>query len=218
MKKILISVLALAFIAGGSFAAFPFVGFGLDCTEWDYCDGAFSTGLTIYNPDSSDFVTCGGCIVQYANITLDLYVEMYMIETYACTEYVWHRLGNHSETICFDINGTVASNQALAVSLTRLNEDLNYLYQRSNMFGGGGNIPITWQYRFGNNPESMPTTFPTNPTGSWTCITPGANGNLTFCVPKCNHWFQFRGCFDLPYHVDDGHYGLVIGGCPLPSL
>ena len=78
-------------------------GWGMNPTNWENESGSFSA-MGLYDPN----YTGGGAswvvgwnptaYINYAPITLELWIEMYMLLTYEYTSYQWHRLGNSGET------------------------------------------------------------------------------------------------------------------------
>lgn len=204
--------------AYGGYAA----GWGMNPNEWnDYSGSFYSFG--IYDPN---YVGGGAAwvvgwnpkqYIVYAPVTLEMWIEMYCVQTYHYTSYKWHRLGNHAENLCFTIEGTVQSNNGQYVSLTRGTEDLTYLWFRHNIFNGSSptpapNIPIAWAGRWGTG-----LVYGENPVWGPEPITP--DPDVTILIPDpCDHWFQFEGCMSIPYHQPDGYYSLTMAGCPAPVL
>jgi hypothetical protein len=212
-------------------------GWGNCCIEWEDAEGFFSTNqgdtlfFVIFDPLDNEWQYCGTNTLEYAEIDLNLWVEMYMYLEYNFTTYKWHRIGRtrETETICFLIQGLIQSNSEQHVGLVQLDDDnpIGQLTFRGSIFGDPGdyeeddpNIPITWEARYGEGDA-----FGGNVIMGWTEIEPGPlgqDGPIGVWIPeyigKCDHWFQFRGCFNLFYHIDDGYYSLIIGGCPTPIL
>ncbi|MBD3168499.1 MAG: hypothetical protein GF307_03380 [candidate division Zixibacteria bacterium] len=196
-------------------------GWGMNPNNWNAVSGSYNSGLALYDPDGGQgsggnwVVGYDGSFdpeyIQYAEITLDLWVELYMVQTYRYTSYQWHRIGNNAEDICFIIEGTLESNERLQCSLTPGSQPMSHLWFVEGAFGGGSDIPLTWEARWGDghdfpDPDDPPAWQPKDYT------------NVSVIIPKCDHWFQFRGCFHIDYHIDDGHYSLTMAGCPGPTL
>jgi len=207
-------------------------GWGMNPTDWDSTDGISFNASGIWDPGHESWVVgyegchhCNPIYIEYAPITLDLWIELYCIQSYAFTHYMWHRIGNADEVINFYICGTVHSNNGEWVSLMAGEDDLGYLHFREDIFGHTGvnygrDIPIEWQYAWDEYDHFTDTPpLPENiPDGDWSgVVTP--NPNITFCIPDpCDHWFCFWGQFHILYHENDGHYQLVMAGCPAPEL
>jgi hypothetical protein len=142
---------------------------------------------------------------------------MYASQSYHYTSYKWHRLGNAAEIVTFIIEGLCQSNNGQYISLTKGTEDLTYLWFKHNIFNGNSptpapNIPLTWRGRWGDG-----LVYGEQVQWGWTPITP--NPNVTMLIDEvCDHWFQFEGTFEIPYHQPDGHYQLTMAGCPAPEL
>jgi hypothetical protein len=245
MKKLLVVALLLAVsvsfgqwdpLVDGPFCDQGPIGWGNDCTEWDQMYGSFETyqqdpeyNFVIYDPNTDQWEYCGTNPLVYAEINLHLWVEMYMYLYYEYTTYKWHRLGMtvDGETVCFVIQGLLRSNSAQYVGLTELTNgqnDIGFLHFRGSIFGDPGDfeandpdLAISWEGRFGAG-----STYGNNVIMGWTDIEPDYVGDVRGIwlppIGKCDHWFQFRGCFFIPYHIDDGYYSLTIGGCPTPVL
>jgi len=227
MKRMLV-ILAIVMVAGTvaaqtpppAYGGFP-SGWGINPNNWNNYTGGFSSGLALWNPTLNDWNVAPwgspGTKITYAPITLELWIELHMIQTYYYTSYQWHRIGDAAETITFAIDGTVKSNQILIVSLTSAaGFDPNFLKFISGMYGGGNDIPIHWWGRWGLG-LAIPNMNHTQG-GGWNSLT-WCNGRLDLAViPPCDHWVQFKGQFDIPYHQADGYYKLVLGGCPVPEL
>ncbi len=200
-------------------------GWGMNNTNWHVASGSF-TSWGLYDPhpngggdswivDWSD--PNNPVYIEYAPISLELWVEMYCLQTYHYTSYQWHRLGNAEEDISFIIEGTVQSNNGQYVSLTRKDQDLTHLYFQRSVLGGqstdADDIPITWEGRWGAGLD-----YGVDEIQAWQTLTP-SNGDLTLLINEsCDHWFQFRGSFHLPYHIADGYYMLEMAGCPAPVM
>jgi len=208
--------------ANGSYSA----GWGMNPTSWTSYTGTWSSGFALYDPNAPALAGAGWVVgwnpttyITYAPITLELWIEMYSLQTYQYTSYKWHRLGNAAETITFTIEGTLRSNNGQWVSLMQGTEDLTLLHFKEDIFGRTGapygyDIPITWQGRYGNG-----LVYGVNVLQGWTALTPDAEGDLNLGpIPSCDHWFQFQGEFDLAYHIEDGYYSLTMEGCPAPEM
>ncbi len=194
-------------------------GWGENPNNWDRATGSFNSGLCLWNPTDGDYVNNfnydgmgGHQIISYAPILIELWVELHMIETYAHTHYEFHRIGNADETVEFIIEGTVRSNQTNWVGLTPGADGFEELVFRGGMYGGGGDIPLTWYGRYGDG------LVPGAGNPAWTEFMNPDDDGIGFVIAKCDHWFQFKGEFFLPYHIDDGYYSLEIAGCPVPEL
>jgi hypothetical protein len=206
-------------------------GWGNSCIEWTECEGEFETNqgdtlyFVIYDPVYDQWEYCGTNPLVYAEINLHLWVEMYMYLYYEYTTYKWHRLGNtvDGEEVCFIIQGLIRSNSAQFVGLIEDEDDVGFLHFRGSIFGdpddyeaNDPDLAITWFGRFGEGDQ-----YPQDENG-WEEIEPSVIGEVRGIwlppIGKCDHWFQFRGCFFIPYHIDDGYYSLTIGGCPTPVL
>lgn len=229
----LVAILALVW-AGAAWSTPPpaqggyQAGWGMNPTNWQKTTGSFSA-WGIYDPVGGsggdpwvvDYSFPGGVpvYIDYADITLELWVEMYALQTYEYTSYQWHRLGDNAETITFVIQGILKSNNGQYVSLMRGAEDLTHLYFREDIFGRTGpdygtDIPISWEGRWGEG-----TVYGSSVQWGWEPLTPDGEGDLNIGpIPSCDHWFQFKGSFSLDYHVDDGYYSLVTEGCPAPVM
>jgi len=227
---ILIAAIVLAGTAFGQRAsAYPppanggyNAGWGMNPTNWQTATGTFSA-WGLYDPLGGG----GGApwvvtwlpetYITYAPISLELWIEMYSLQTYHYTSYQWHRLGNQLENVSFIIEGTCQSNNGQYISLTRGTEDLDYLWFRENIFGTSSpspspDIPISWEGRWGTG-----LTYGGGIVEGWHTILP--DPDITVLIPDpCDHWFQFRGTFTIPYHQPDGYYSLNMAGCPAPVL
>jgi hypothetical protein len=220
MKKTLFVILAIVMIAGTVAAQAPpsyggsaTFGWGLNNTSWNYYTGTYSTGVRVWNPSTGWFPA-----FSYAPITLELWIELSMIETYYYTSYQWHRLGGAAETIVFTIDGTVQANHPMQVSLTKFAaDDGNHLNFITDLYGSAAGsqigVPIVWQGRWGNdmipgagNPEWYNL--------SWV----GNDLILPTVIPACDHWIQFKGEISIPKHQPDGYYKLTLAGCPVPEM
>jgi hypothetical protein len=234
LRKLIIGSILLLFLAIPALAQTPppahgghLAGWGMNPNDWDNHTGSFNSGTVIYDPlylggGLSWVVGYDGAMnpiyLVYTPITMELWIEMYMIQTYEHTSYQWHRIGNHAEHICFLIQGLIKSNNGQYVSLTWDGTDpLTHLYFRENIFGsptpgpGCRDIPITWRTRWGNG-----LVYGVDIQQTWTVTTPDPH-DITMLIPDpCDHWYEFEGCFDLEYHECDGYYSLTSAGCPAP--
>lgn len=212
-----ITVLADPPPAHGIYAA----GWAMNPTNWNSYTGSYSS-WGLYDPNyvgGGDSWVVGGWdgsleYIDYAPITLELWVEMYCAQSYHYTSYQWHRLGDQAETITFTIEGTVQSNNGEYVSLTHDVDDLGYLHFQHSIFGNGtaADIEIDWQAQWGTG-----LVYGDNVVEGWATVTP--DPDLTILIPDpCDHWFQFEGTFEIPYHIPDGYYSLTMAGCPAPTL
>ncbi len=228
MQKFMFAMVAILVLAMAAVAVPPpangnyQAGWGMNPTNWEATSGSFeATGIWVPGQNwAVDYDEAGNPIyIEYAPITLELWVELYATQSYEFTSYQWHRLGDAEETITFTINGTVISNNEEWVGLTRGEEDLDHLYFRHDIFGRtgsnyGSDLPITWEGAWGTGLEHGVSVVQ-----DWMTLNPNNAGNLYMHINEpCDHWFQFRGNFTLPYHVDDGYYSLTIAGCPAPEL
>jgi len=232
MRFAIIVVLLLA-LAMPMFAEAPAGGWGVDNTNWDSHDAVtFQTATCVWNGSDWYYTDTdhpdGTVGVPYADISVKLFVELYMVETYQYTSYTFHRLGNirtdangtqEGEWIDFIVSGTTESNNALTCGLTKGDptENLGFLYFRNGVISGatGTDLPIDWFYRYGDGFD-----FPTEDDGTgWTSVALNGEGEVFIPnIPKCDHWFQFKGKIFLPYHINPGFYSLLIGGCPTPEM
>lgn len=233
--KLLITVMALLVIpslAAGQMVPPPahgsyLGGWGYNPTKWDAISGSWSSGFTMYCPTGPlggagwfvDWTDPANPVyIDYGDITLELWIEMYMIQTYQWTDWQWHRLGNEAEHICFNIGGTIQSNEGVWILMTADPAyDPNFLTFQGNIGVGDDrnvrNIPITYRGRWGDG-----FVVGNNVVQGWTALT-WAGGDLILAeLEACDHWFEFEGCFDLVYHEADGYYKLVLAGCPAPTL
>ena len=198
-------------------------GWGMNPTNWETLTGSFSA-WGLYDPN----YTGGGAswvvgwnptaYINYAPITLELWIEMNMLLTYEYTSYQWHRLGDAAETISFTIDGTISSNDAQIVLMApEPGWDLAYLHFQENIFGGSSTtrdqIPIIWEIRWGEG-----LVIGENIVEDWRYPQFMCGNMMIGCIPACDHWFQFRGTFSLNYHEGDGYYKLIMAGCPYPEV
>ncbi len=198
-------------------------GWGMNPTNWEQAGGSFTSGLLLYDPTgASPGWVCGWNPVQALTppaITLELWVEMNMVCTYEHTSYQWHRLGNQGEWIIFVIQGTTSSNNGLFARLVPQNDPLTYLKFREDIFGNPGGSwldrQLSWCARWGDG-----LVYGQNVQWGWTYIFPDpVSGALSMGpIPDCDHWFEFKGCFRVPYHQADGYYSLTFGSTLEPAL
>jgi hypothetical protein len=200
-------------------------GWGMNPTNWSETSGSFyAWGLydPLHDPQGGDAWVVGWdpvTYIDYADITLELWIEMYSMQTYHYTSYQWHRLGDAEETINFCIEGLIQSNNGQYISLMYAGEDLNYLHFVEDIFGRTGpdygtDIPIVWDAAYGTG-----DVYGTNILWEGFSLQFGPEDDVTIGpIPACDHWFQFCGEFYLPYHIDDGYYSLLMGGCPAPEM
>lgn len=241
MKNILLFAIMLAIVpatsvvasdppAHGSYNA----GWGMNPGNWDATTGGWSSGLSLYSGSGggqgwyNNWTNPGTPTwdPDYAPISLELWIELYMIQTYEYTSYQWHRLGNAGETIEFIISGTIRSNSGEWIILERGTDPMTHLWFQHNVLGGtslglphgwgghaGGHVPITWYYCWGRG-----LTWYQNIQVDWTEVDPG-DGNIEFAIEEgCDHWYGFKGELEILYHQPDGYYTLEIAGCPSPLL
>jgi hypothetical protein len=226
MKKILAVTLLLAIALAPAFATEPpahggsLGGWGMNPNDWDETSGEFhDTGIWVPGHNwAVDYDGSGNPIyIDYQNITIELWVELYAAQTYEYTSYQYHRLGDTAETLTFVVTGTCASNHGEWVGLTQGDDPLTYLYFRHDIFGnttGGDDLPITWRGRWGSGLVAG-----NDVVQDWATVAPDGNGDLFMQIGEpCDHWFEFEGSVYLPYHIDDGYYSLTIAGCPTPDL
>jgi hypothetical protein len=210
-------------------------GWGMNPTNWNAVSGSFSA-WGLYDPlyvggGDAWVVSWDPSIeyIQYAPITLELWVEMYALQTYRYLSYQWHRLGNQEECIEFLIEGTVQSNHPQAVSLKETTTPLTHLFFIEDIFGRttpgnlapnhpnpNADIPLLWYGRWGRGLDyGVNQVWPANYEWQELCV-PGC---LTMLITEpCDHWFQYKGEFCIPYHQPDGYYLLEMAGCPAPIL
>jgi len=238
LKTTLILAAALLLVIPGTSLADPpnpppayggyLPGWGMNPHNWNWHTGSWTSPLGLYDP------TCphggGGSwvvgydgnaplYIDYRDVTLELWIEMSMIQFYENTSYKWHRLGRGGETIQFIIQGWTKSNEGCWVSLVGDPDyDINALKFISNI--GVGQDPnvrdtlsITWEGWWGNG-----LSYGNEPQMSWTTLTSSLNDiDLAELNPgEC--WYQFRGTFTLKDYEADGYYKLVMDGCPSPEL
>ena len=244
MKHLILAVMMIAMLAMVANAAALYPppangaygpGWGMNPTDWQTTTGSFSS-WGLYDPLGGG----GGdpwvvewlpsiVYIDYADITLELWIEMYSLQTYHYTSYQWHRRGDggspgNPEQIECIIEGTSQSNNGQSISLTRGTEDLTHLWFVEDIFGRvngttiyGTDIPISWSGRYGSGLTYGTNFLWPNTSGDWEPLTPGPDITIPN-VPLCDHWFQFKGVFELIYHQEDGYYKLTMAGCPAPTL
>jgi len=235
MKYTLIALVAVLCLATFAMAIPPpandgyAAGWGMNPTRWQTATGTFSA-WGIYDPLFNNPPNGGApwvigyngvmpVYITYAPITLQLWIEMYALQTYQYTSYQWHRLGNLAETICFDITGTCQSNNGQYISLMKGADGLDKLWFRHNIFGGQSPTPpaidlaITWTGSWGRG-----LVYGVSPT--WSGVLVPSPNDLTMLLEDVpfDHWFGFNGCFSIPYNQPDGYYSLTMAGCPAPVL
>lgn len=223
----LISVQAIPPPAHGGYQA----GWGMNPTNWDAVSGSFYAwglydplhgGVNNWIVDWTD--PNNPVYIEYAPITLELWIEMYSIQTYQYTSYQWHRLGNQEEEICFQITGTVQSNSAQNVCLRQVQEALDHLWFIEDIFGHGtpgtlppgypyasADLPIVWTVGWGEG-----LVIDENQVYEASAV-PDPDLCVEITQP-CDHWFEFEGCFTIPYHQPDGYYTLEMAACITPEM
>lgn len=235
MKKLVLALIVVAMVVLVANAAPPpdhgyGGGWGTDPTTWADSSGSFyAWGLwdpsylgvdrwRVFSYDPAQNPSGYGTQIVYANISLNLWLELVGIQTYQYTNYQWHfaDLPVGGRDVDFIISGTIRCNENTQCSLTMQGGiplgALNYV---EGQFNNGTTIPLTWSGRWGDGIEwsIQPLTPP------WTAITySGGDLVLPYIFLPCDHWFQFKGHFNLAYHTQDGHYQLVMGGCPAPNM
>ena len=67
---------------------------GMTWYDWDNHTGSWSSGLALYDPNAPELAGYGWVVtwnptayINYAPITLELWIEMYMLLTYEYTSY-----------------------------------------------------------------------------------------------------------------------------------
>jgi hypothetical protein len=204
-------------------------GWGMCPENWENQYGSFGPVFGIWDPGHDwiiDYEDCNNenpVYIQYAPICLDLWIELYCVQTYQFTNYQWHRIGNQHEVVDFYICGTISSNNPEWVGLTRADQDLDRLHFIEDVFGnnhGEPDIPIEWHYAYGSYDRLGGETPPhPNDIDNWHSICPAQNGNMYFHIDEpCDHWFCWWGQFIIQYHQADGHYQLHMAGCPTPGM
>jgi hypothetical protein len=236
LALMLVAVFALAAMADGPPAYGPYqAGWGMTNFNWETASGNFSS-FGVYDPNYIGFgdawvvgydpITFAPLYIAYAPVTLDLWIEMYALQTYHYTSYKWHRLGNDEETISFIVEGTLQSNNGQWVSLVGplMPQTMDKLYFLHNIFGGQSPAPpapditpLTWQGQWGTG-----LVYGVNVVAAWAALVPavvqGHQQISMLIADPSDHWFQFEGTFTIPYHQPDGHYNLTLAGCPAPEL
>jgi hypothetical protein len=205
-------------------------GWGMCPVNWENRYGSFQAD-GIWRPGHNWVVGYeGDCnqtpiYIQYDPICLDLWIELYCMQTYEFTNYEWHRIGDQHEDVTFYICGIVSSNNPEWVGLVRASQDLDRLHFMGDIFGndhGESDISIDWHYAWGSydRPGGETPPDPRNLNNDcWHDICPGNNGNMYFQIPEvCDHWFCWKGEFTIAYHQADGHYQLHMAGCPAPGM
>ena len=228
MKKVALVLMLCAMVTGSALAQVPPAqggyaqGWGMNPTNWTAVDGSFSA-VGLYDPlygGAGDAWVVGWLptkYITYTPITLQLWIEMYALQTYHYTSYQWHRLGDAAEIVVFTIEGTVSTNNGQYISMMKGSQNLDHLWFKNNIFGDPPPIPapdiaIAWQVRWGTG-----LVYGANVVETW--VTKVPNPNITMLIPDpCDHWFQFEGTFTIPRHQPDGYYELVMAGCPAPVL
>jgi hypothetical protein len=229
MKYLIASIMAICLVAFAAQATPPPAyggygpGWGMEPFTWQTTSGTFSS-WGLYDPN---YVGGGDAwvvawnpttYITYAPITLELWIEMYCLQTYQYTSYKWHRLGDQLESVCFTIDGTIQSNNGQYISLTKGTDALDHLWFRQNIFGGNTpspapDIPIAWRARWGDG-----LVVGTGVRWGWDSVDPDPDDITILIDEPCDHWFQFEGCFEIAYHQPDGYYSLTMAGCPSPVM
>jgi len=231
MKYVIASMLALCMVglvygqanpppANGGYAG----GWGMNPTNWETTSGAMDPTWGIYNPvvglGGGGWVVGWGdplTYITYSPITIELWVELYALQSYRFTSYKFHRTGDSEEPLCWTIQGLIAQNHNSWVMLTKGANPLTHLKFNNGVVGGNAgdppaDLPITWTTRWGNGIE-----FGLDIVANW-FPAPWSGDDIGYRIPKCDHWFEFKGCVGDMYHVSDGYYSLQIAGCPAPEL
>ena len=231
MKHVIIAVMMVAMLALVANATPPpahggyLGGWGMNPTNWQTATGSFSAwGIYDGTPSGGSGWVVGydgsmnPLYITYDPILLELWIEMYCLQTYRYTSYQWHRLGNLAETINCIIEGTIQTNNGQYVSLMKDTQDLTHLWFIENIFGTAAtppspeDIPINWYTRYGTG-----LVYGVGVVQNWTLTVP--DPDVTILIPDpCDHWFQFKGVFEIPYHQPDGYYNLLTAGCPAPVM
>jgi hypothetical protein len=233
MKRLVIALMVLAAFAFVANAGAPPGGWGADFSNWITYSGAYYSGHTLWNSTQGKWNSYeyGFFSTAWPPFSINLYNEMSMIETMDWSNAVIHRTGNvwddpdsPTEHICLTITGTIRSNHALLVGIETGNATypwIDQLYFVNNALGGTHSvnpeqaIPVTWSYNYGDG-----LVVPSPQNDFYTSWDPQYNSHdyKLVRIPACDHWFQVRACFDLPYHFDDGHWTMQGFGCPTPIL
>lgn len=246
MKHVILALMMVAMLALVANATPPpahggyQAGWGMNPTNWDSVSGDYNSGLALYDPDALSgglgwLVGWGDPLeyIDYAPITLELWIEMNCIQTYYYTTYCWHRLGNSGDDIVFSISGTISSNERLWVMLTEDSswDPLGLQFVENIGVGDNDNmrtlLPISWRGRWGTGFSIGNNVVLDWTILSWTGTSPnrelilpsepgytGGGGS----IPACDHWFQFEGTIEMAYHEADGYYKTAYAGCPSPGL
>ena len=204
-------------------------GWGMCPVDWEDATGGYGPIFGLWDPIAMDWAVNWDDplnieYITYDNITLQLWVELFCITSYQYTSYVWHRVPHgevpgEGEEICFSITGTVASNSAVIVALKFLDMDLGFLhFMEGVMYQYGDDLPIEWSYRWGEGVVfGENQMYPNEGLAPYGPVGYGEDIFFYICMP-CDHWFEFVGCFYIPYHCPSGYYYLEMGGCPIPEL
>ena len=194
--------------AHGGYAA----GWGNNPLPWQDAVGPPCEKSAIFNPDDGWNVYQGNSPFC-CEIRVELWIEMSATMTIPVTTFMYHRLGNHGETIHGNITGSVSSNhrQLLCMSGCR-DSDLGLLGFQYDIFGGddGEDIPLNWQYAYG------PGLYPEDP--DFDRIEPDNNMMCILFPDVCDWWFWWWFWFYIPYHWYDGYYVMYFCICPVPWL
>ncbi len=229
MKRLVLALMLVAMVVLVANALTPppsnggyNAGWGMNPTNWNAVSGSFSAwGLydPLYGGAGAAWVVGWGpapTYITYAPITLELWIEMYALQSYHYTSYQWHRLGNAAENLTFIIEGQLQSNNGQYVQLMQGAQPLTNIWFVENVLGGSTptphpDIPIAWSGKWG-------TGLVYGAELVWEgALTP--DPDLTMLIPDpCDHWFQFIGTMVIPYHQPDGYYSLTMAGCPAPVL
>jgi len=235
LRKLTLAVLAVAFCAFVASAIPPpanggyLPGWGMNPNPWDATSGNYYA-WGIYDPLAGGNPCFGWVVgyttpgmapiyITYADISLELWIEMFMELSYEFTSYQWHRVGENAETISFCIEGVISSNHPQWVCLTEKNpaQPLSHLQFIEDIFGNTGpmygtNIAIMWTVEYGTGAiPGLNTVYGPTP------VQPDPDLCVLIEYP-CTHWFRFCGTFCLVEHVADGYYTLIMGGCAYPNL
>jgi hypothetical protein len=155
--------------------------------------------------------------ITYDPITIELWIELYALQSYQFTSYQFHRIGDTHENLCWIITGTISQNHNSWIQLMH-GDDMHFLHFQEgvvapNVDDPPVNLPITWETRYGNGlvPDQ-------NILVDWVPAPWSSPDDIGYRIPRCDHWFEFRGCIGDIYHVHDGYYNLHLAGCPAPEL
>jgi len=195
---------------------------GKDCTTWESYQGTYES-LVIWDPELGDYRICTEPLaVNWPELTIDVYIELSSRVHWNPLNYILHKfethLGNTNDNRTVTFGGWIKSNEKSCVQLLNSGDyDLFKLTKKYTQFNnhnlnslGYTDIPITWQCRWGNGTDVVEST-------AWTDI-PNGGPIMISPIPPCDHWFQFRASFTLPYHVDDGWYAWEGTACPISQL